>query len=124
LLREAKIYYTASFNGTTPLHLACKNNNLEIVKFFIEEMGVDPNEAKDPETKKINPLSITIARGHLDIAKYLVEKGCKIIPEMFYFSCRNPNISITAFVLDQLKHQGFHGDRIEKEIINAKYEKS
>lgn len=50
LLREAKVYYTASLTGTTPLHIACKNNNLEIVKYFIEEMGVNPNEAKDKDT--------------------------------------------------------------------------
>jgi ankyrin repeat protein len=39
-LKEAVVYYGPSHNGTTPLHLACKHNHIDVVKFFIEEMGV------------------------------------------------------------------------------------
>jgi hypothetical protein len=35
---------------------------------MIEEMNVNVNEAKDPETNKITALSIAIARGNLEIA--------------------------------------------------------
>lgn len=59
---------TPSANGTTPLHVAVKHNCFDIVKYMIEEMNVNVNEAKDPETNKITSLSIAIARGHLEIA--------------------------------------------------------
>lgn len=39
-------------------------------------MHIDPDEAKDPETKKITSLAIALAKGHLDLAKYFVNKGC------------------------------------------------
>jgi ankyrin repeat protein len=47
LLRESKVYFTASNNGTTPLHIAVKVNAFPIVKYFIEVMDVKVNEAKD-----------------------------------------------------------------------------
>ena len=46
LLREANVYYLASKNGTTPLHLACKSGCFEIVKYMIEEMNIEPTEVR------------------------------------------------------------------------------
>lgn len=59
---------TPSNDGTSPLHVAIKYNCFEIVRYMIEEMNVNANEAKDPETNKITPMSIAVARGYLDIA--------------------------------------------------------
>ena len=33
-------------NGDTPLHVACMQGHLSIVKFFITELGCDPNYKK------------------------------------------------------------------------------
>lgn len=67
-MKEERNYYTSCRSGTTPLHLACKYNCIENARFFIEEMGADPNEAKDPKTKRITPLAIAFARGYLELA--------------------------------------------------------
>ena len=108
LLKEHKVYYSSAHNGTTPLHLACKTNNVDIVKYFVEELQIDPNEPKDPKTKKINPLSISMARGHYELSLYLASKGAQVVAEMFYLACKNGNIKLLEFVIDSLKNQGYN----------------
>lgn len=100
LLREHKVYYSSSHNGTTPLHLACKSGNMDVVKYFVEEMQLDPNEPKDPKTKKVNPLSIAVARGHYDLSQYLVSKGAMVRADMFYLACKYGKINLLEFVID------------------------
>jgi ankyrin repeat protein len=41
--------YTKSKNGTTPLHIAAKMGNMEIVKYLIEEKKCNIEEAREIE---------------------------------------------------------------------------
>jgi len=50
------------------LHEAAKHNYLDIVQYLVEEMNEDFEEAKDPETNKLTPMSIAISRGNLEVA--------------------------------------------------------
>ncbi len=58
----------------TPLQIACKNGNLEIVKLLIEA-GAD-KEIKD--IGRLSPLSIAVSNNHLTIVNYLIEAGADI----------------------------------------------
>ena len=49
---------------------------------------VKVNESKDSEGK-ITPLSIAIARGFYDMCIYLINKGAKVKPDMFYYACKH-----------------------------------
>jgi hypothetical protein len=84
LLRLNKVYYSRANNGTTPLHIAVKVNFEPLVRFYVEEMGVDPNEPKDQDRGKITPMALAISRGFFEIAQFLYEKGATITPETFY----------------------------------------
>lgn len=70
---------------------------------MIEEMGIDPNEAKDVGTDKVTPLAIAIARGYFDLANYLYSKGCKVTADMFFLACAHSDQSVINFVIDKLK---------------------
>ena len=73
-------------NGDTPLHVACMHGHLSIVKFFITELGCDPNY-KNREGK--SSLYLAVENGHLNIVKYLYlharcdyktsDKSCKTL---------------------------------------------
>ena len=58
----------ADYDGRTPLHLACCENKLEIVKFLIENCGCDIN-VKDRWGN--TPLDDAIREGHNNIQYYL-----------------------------------------------------
>jgi ankyrin repeat protein len=67
-----------SLNGTTPLLIACRNNDIDIVKYLIHEMGANPSESKDKNSSKITPLSVAISKGHFTLARYLIKIGCRV----------------------------------------------
>jgi ankyrin repeat protein len=55
-------------DGRTPLHFACKEGYLEVVKLLIE-LGAD-KEAKDKWNE--TPLHLACIEGHLDVVKLLI----------------------------------------------------
>ena len=69
-LRNANVAYGRALNGYTPLHLAIKYNNMACVKFFVEELKVKINEAKDKPTGKMTPFNVAVQKGFFDIADY------------------------------------------------------
>ena len=55
----------------TPLHLACRQGHLELVKYLVNEKLIDPVDAnKEGET----PFHVACETGRLEIVKFLVEK--------------------------------------------------
>ncbi|KAL3068977.1 hypothetical protein niasHS_015692 [Heterodera schachtii] len=65
---------------STPLHLACENGQLEIVKLLVEEGKADIEIANsDGDTA----LKLAKAKKKDDVVHYLVEKGAKDIEERF-----------------------------------------
>ena len=57
--------------GLTPLHLACSNGFIEIVKYLVEEKKAKKNvEAKNGN----RPIHVACQMEHLHVVKYLVER--------------------------------------------------
>ena len=59
--------------GDTPLHQACKQGWLNVVKLLIERCHVDPEVTDNLHQ---SPLHYACQHGHMDIVKYLIERGC------------------------------------------------
>jgi ankyrin repeat protein len=58
-------------DGTTPLHIACNYNNIEVVKLLLQQQ-IDVNlKNTDGDT----PLSIAIRQNHTEVIKLLVDAG-------------------------------------------------
>ena len=54
----------------TPLYIACKNGNINVVKYLVEN-GADINKKNKD---KWTPLFIACYKEHIPIVKYLVER--------------------------------------------------
>ena len=102
-MKENKVYYAKALNGMTPLHIACRNGSLDIVHYFISEMGVNINEAKDGDSGKLTPLAMAIAKGNFEIATYLINKGAHVTSYIFYLACKHPNTPFQNLILDSLR---------------------
>lgn len=87
-------------------------------------MGANPNKYKDPNSKRISPLSVAVAKGKFEITKYLVSKGCEVMPLMFYIACKYNNLQLITFILEMLKKRGLSDYIIENEIVNGQFENS
>ena len=61
--------------GSTALDLAAYGGQLRIVRFYVEECGMDP-DIRDNENA--SPLLWAFNRGHEDVAAYLMEHGAPI----------------------------------------------
>lgn len=65
-------------NGRTPLHWATATNNLEIMKYLIDN-GIDPNiEGGDLREKGYTPMYDTVYGKRIEAAKLLLENGANI----------------------------------------------
>ena len=116
------MYYARATNGTTPLHIAVKVNCLPIVKFFIEDMGIDVNEPKDKDRGRITPMILALSKGHYDIAHYLLMKGATITSETFYLVCKHANLAFMQLVLDKLKQKGYTEDMLKLSVVNGRFD--
>lgn len=60
---------------TTPLHRAASNNQIELVKLFIEKYNADINlQTSAGETALIG----AVKKGRVEIVEYLISKGCSV----------------------------------------------
>ncbi|XP_076443656.1 protein fem-1 homolog A-like [Babylonia areolata] len=69
--------------GSTPLILACKNGHLELVKFMVEDCGVNISQTGSvrfdgEDIEGAPPLWCAAAAGHVEVVRYLVFKGADI----------------------------------------------
>ena len=63
-------YLIRRLDCNTPLHIAALYNNLEVVKFFVNNLHYDP---KSKNELGRTPLHHASEGGHLDVVKYLVD---------------------------------------------------
>ncbi len=61
----------------TPMYLACINNHIDIVKFFVEVAKISVNEESICESN-LNPLQGAVAYSNIEIAKFLISKGADV----------------------------------------------
>ena len=80
LIDELKLDPSGSYeelyteNSYPPIHAATKNGNLEAVKLLVEKYGVSVNQSR--HDLQMRPIHLCSISGKLDVAQYLVEKGC------------------------------------------------
>lgn len=82
-----------SLRDTTPLLLACADGNLVVVKHMIERWGVDVRASatyyhlldddedtyqRHPGIEGATPLFVAAVNGHVDLVRYLNEKGANV----------------------------------------------
>lgn len=68
IMKTSNVEIHADHSGSTPLHFACGNGYLEVVRLLLRH-GVEANLATN---KGWTPIMITCAAGHLDIVKLLL----------------------------------------------------
>ena len=71
-------FSTQTIHGITALHHAVHHGQLEIVKFFIEELKCPPDI---PGPFNMTPLQVAIQENHFDIAQYLQKHS--IVPYIY-----------------------------------------
>lgn len=94
--------YSNPINGT-PLQIACRVGNLDIVKLLIEA-GAD-KEIKD--VGRQSPLSIAISHNYIEITRYLIEEGADVHSkgpnnlQPIHFACERGNKEMIELLLAQ-----------------------
>ncbi|ETO06928.1 Ankyrin, partial [Reticulomyxa filosa] len=72
--KGVKPTHTVGFDGSTPLHVACRANQMSMVTFLIDQ-GYDINS---PNKLNRTPLMEASAGGNIDLVKLLCQKGADI----------------------------------------------
>ena len=65
-------YTMADAQGVLPFHLACKHNQIEIVKLLFRLGGLDVNQKTDGHRQQ-TALSLALESGHMKVAQFLVQ---------------------------------------------------
>ena len=93
-------------DGTTPLHWACIDGDLNTVQYLIREEHCNPSCDNDGNT----PLHFACRYGHLNIAQYLIrEKHCnpscksKDGTTLLHWACINGHLNIVQYLIRE-KH--------------------
>jgi ankyrin repeat protein len=63
-----------SLHGQTPLHFACIDGNIDIVKVLLEN-GVDVNLTN---ASGQTPLHVACSKGHTDVVQLLIDSGVRV----------------------------------------------
>ena len=72
LVSFKSVKYVDLTHGDTPLHQACKQGWLDIVKLFIEQYGCDPNVTSKYVHQSL--LHYACQYGHIDVVEYLINE--------------------------------------------------
>jgi len=72
IIESGKVDLNVMRNGLTPLHHACVNGNINIVRLMVVSGNVDVNlKCKDGTT----PLKLAVLNGHYEVASLLISSG-------------------------------------------------
>ena len=140
-----ELWFEKNIDGNTPLHFACSNGHLNVVKYLIEEKNCNPscenNERWTPlhfacihldivkylierecnpsseNRNQYTPLHGTCRRGHLKVARYLIEQelcdpSCKDKDDNtpLLLACVNGELSIVQYLIEEKGCDPCYGD--------------
>lgn len=94
---------TDNYKEYSPLFLAIKSNNIQLVSFFLQK-GADINKAR---SIKISPLHQAVKRQNMDIVELLVSNGADIHAQNewnetpLFHACDGRNEKIISFLLQK-----------------------
>ena len=69
LAEQCPVLLTCQYDYTCPLHLAVREGHLELVRYLVEQGGIDPNYKMHPFQESL--LTCAEDRGHTEIAAFL-----------------------------------------------------
>ena len=96
-----------SNNGSTPLHSACYNGHLDVIRYLVTECKCDPMcKSNNGST----PLHSACYNGHLDVIRYLVTE-CKCDPMCksnngstpLHSACYNGHLDVIRYLITECK---------------------
>ena len=73
LAAQCPVLLTCQYDYTCPLHLAVREGHLELVRYLVEQAGIDPNYQMHPFLESL--LTCAEERGHTEIAAFLRESS-------------------------------------------------
>ena len=88
--------------GWTPLHIACRNEDYEMIEFLLNKNAIQKNSA----IHKLTPIHIATQLNNIKILKLLVDYGGNInlLTELnvsaLHIACENENIEIIKYLLE------------------------
>ena len=68
-------------NGSTPLDIAVKINDIALVKYFVEDLQIYDALGDDLNSSL---LTTALTKGNDEISLYLLSKDVKVTPDHFY----------------------------------------
>ena len=95
---------SVSVTGLTPLHVACKSNNLEIVQHLVSELCHDISDVIERGT--IHLLQLACETGNPLLVKYLIENGANTFERftdgnaVLHLACKTGSFEIVKFLVD------------------------
>jgi len=112
--------------GETPLHVACEEDDLDLVKLLVEECFVNPDSVEEYEGK--TPLHVACRRGRTVIVRYLVEEvgadptvkdynGCT--PFDHAFLCGQ--LDVIRYLIQKIAHQSGYEQNINSTSLVERY---
>ncbi|XP_028404975.1 uncharacterized protein LOC114527500 isoform X2 [Dendronephthya gigantea] len=95
-------------DGKTALHVSCKSGQLDVVKFLINQPGINVNAT---DRKNNTPLTEAVVNMHNDVAEYLQLHGGEIEEQrMMHLICKAVKNQDKRLVKHLL--QWFHGSKV------------
>ena len=96
-------------HGIPPISLAAGGGHLDIIKYLIEEKGVEPHfpiSNSKKEELRVSPVLTASCGGHLHVVKYLLEKhGCNISQDdredILFLTCLVGHMDIVTYLITE-----------------------
>lgn len=87
--------------ATSPLQTASIYGKLDIVEFFVHDIGCDPYETN---SENMNCLSLAVKEGHLDVLKMLLGKNSGLVPDnMLHIASQHGHLNVISYLIQQHK---------------------
>ncbi len=100
--------YKASRTGTTPLHLAVRNNRMAIAEFIAQNcLRKGMASINERKTNGLNSASVAAHKGHLDMLKFLEQNGVDLEVEgqqainLTYLAAQKGHVNVLEYLKEK-----------------------